>query len=70
MKRICKKCNHKCHCKGQGYYVSDSSCEDYCKCKNCCHNEEDLLKQINKERPMIKKLWKKFIDWVFDGFYK
>jgi len=28
MKRICKKCNHKCHCKGQGYYVSDSSCED------------------------------------------
>ena len=58
MKIFCKKCGHRCHCKGQGYYVSDSSCEAYCDCKTCCHTEEDLIIDLKEE-----SIFKKIIRW-------
>ena len=34
MKLFCKACGHRCHCVGQGFYVSESCC-DSCSCNHC-----------------------------------
>ena len=65
---ICKHCNHSCHCTGKGHFKSLLVCafEDKCECTNCEHKTnigETMIK-------WIKKQWQKFVDWVFDGFYK
>jgi len=64
----CVNCNHVCHCIGKGNFKSLLVCafEDRCECTNCEHKTKKGEAMIN----WIKKQWKKFIDWVFDGFYK
>jgi len=45
MKLFCKGCGHRCHCLGQGYYVSEPFC-DSCTCNECKCVEQPLL--LNK----------------------
>ena len=45
MKLFCKSCGHRCHCLGQGYYVSEPFC-DSCTCNECKCVEQSLL--LNK----------------------
>jgi len=43
MKQYCKTCGHRCHCIGQGYYVSETYC-DSCSCNTCrCKPVEPLI---------------------------
>ena len=43
MKLFCKTCGHRCHCLGQGYYVSETYC-DSCSCNECrCTPVEPLI---------------------------
>jgi hypothetical protein len=43
MKLFCKTCGHRCHCLGQGYYVSETYC-DSCSCNACmCKPVEPLI---------------------------
>ncbi len=62
MKILCFDCGHRCHCQGQGFYVSTSQCSA-CDCYVCNHieikNHEDYLGES-----MLKKLWKKFKDLI------
>jgi len=64
VKKQCNKCNHRCHClSGMG------EC-NVCKCSKCsCKGETSLTKEKTMVK-WIKKQWQKFIDWIFDGFYK
>jgi len=48
MKKYCKTCRHRCHCLGQGYYVSEPFC-DSCSCNECaCIDVPLVLKKIKK----------------------
>jgi hypothetical protein len=62
MKILCFDCGHRCHCEGQGYYVSTSQCAS-CDCYVCNHieikNHEDYLGES-----MLKRIWKKFKDLI------
>jgi hypothetical protein len=42
MKKYCKECGHRCHCIGQGYYVSESTCST-CSCDTCTCEEDVLI---------------------------
>ena len=66
MKRKCNNCEHKCHCVGQGYNVSETFC-DICDCIFCQH---EVNQPTEENMNWIKKQWQKFIDWIFKGFYK
>ena len=55
MKLFCKACGHRCHCLGQGYYVSESFC-DSCTCNECKCVEQPLL--LNK--PIKSKKFKMY----------
>jgi len=58
MKKYCNTCNHRCHCVGQGYYVSGSKC-DACICDKCdCGG---VVLGANAK----KSWWQKFKDWLF-----
>jgi hypothetical protein len=59
-KVYCKLCGHRCHCVGQGYFVSSNQCGT-CICDRCDHKG---ILVLNKEVKM-KKWWKKFVDWLF-----
>lgn len=63
-KMYCKICGHRCHCVGQGYYVSSNQCST-CICDKCDHKEPLVLNGHLKEEVMIKKWWQKFVDWLF-----
>jgi hypothetical protein len=66
-KAYCKNCDHKCHCEGSGYFADTSNCG--CGCYYCnCKGEPLLLTEENMG--WFKKQWQKFIDWIFEGFYK
>jgi len=70
MKQYCKDCGHRCHCQGVGYNADKKSC-DVCECKFCvCKQKSYTLTEEQTMIKWIKKQWQKFIDWVFDGFYK
>ena len=50
MKLFCKTCGHRCHCLGQGYYVSDTFCES-CTCNECkCVEQPLFLKKPIKSK--------------------
>ncbi len=51
MKQYCKTCGHRCHCLGQGYYVSESFC-DSCSCSECTCTDVPLV--LNKIKKSIK----------------
>ena len=51
MKFFCKSCGHRCHCLGQGYYVSEPFC-DSCSCNQCTCT--DILLVLNKIKKSIK----------------
>jgi len=60
----CNKCNHRCHClAGMGECTT-------CKCSKCGCKEEIPTTEEKTMVKWIKKQWQKFIDWIFDGFYK
>jgi hypothetical protein len=42
MKLFCKECGHRCHCIGQGFYVSESCC-DSCSCNHCTCTDKPLI---------------------------
>jgi hypothetical protein len=58
MKKICKTCEHRCHCVGQGYNVSTNKC-DNCICDHCTCGGIVLGSKIKKS------LWQKIKDWLF-----
>jgi len=58
-KEKCIYCGHKCHCVGQGYYVTSEDCST-CNCY-ICHHEKPL--KLKKE--VKKSLWQRYIDWLF-----
>ena len=60
MKIFCFDCGHRCHCEGQGFYVSTSQCST-CDCYVCNHLEVKKYMEDN----MIKKLWKKIKSWFW-----
>jgi hypothetical protein len=50
MKLFCKGCGHRCHCLGQGYYVSEPFC-DSCTCNECkCVEQPLFLKKPIKSK--------------------
>jgi hypothetical protein len=51
MKKYCKTCGHRCHCLGQGYYISESFC-DSCSCNECRCTDAPLV--LNKIKKSIK----------------
>jgi len=58
---ICITCNHQCHC---GTICMTIRKNTYpCGCDFCDH--EKIV-----EGNMIKRLWKKFVDWLFSGYTK
>jgi hypothetical protein len=65
-KQLCVECGHKCHCVGQGFYVNEDFC-DSCDCLFCVH---EINEPVEEKMNWLKKQWKKFVDWLFDGFYK
>ena len=66
-KSYCKNCDHRCHCKGSGFNSDTAECG--CGCNDCtCKGKPLLLTEENMG--WIKKQWQKFIDWIFEGFYK
>lgn len=75
----CKKCQCKCHCKQDLHadVYGICTCGDF-KCSNPVNDGEECLSCqqriliMKKLNPIywIKKIWKKYIDWLFDGFYK
>jgi hypothetical protein len=68
-KAYCNSCDHKCHCKGSGFFSDSSECG--CGCLDCtCKGVPLILTEEQTMIKWIKKQWQKFIDWVFDGFYK
>ena len=58
MKKFCKSCNHRCHCVGQGYFVSRDKC-DICICERCECGPEVL------GAPVKKSWWQRYVDWLF-----
>jgi len=58
MKKYCSICNHRCHCVGQGYYVSGNKC-DACICDKCDCGGVKLGASVKKT------FWQKFKDWLF-----
>ena len=56
MKQYCKACGHRCHCLGQGYYVSESICSS-CNCKECNCIEKPLI----LKKPIIYRKYKTYI---------
>jgi len=63
MKQYCIKCEHRCHCIGQGFYVSKPTCSS-CLCSDCVHLEEH--EEVLTEQPsFFKRLWQKYVEWVF-----
>ena len=58
MKILCFDCGHRCHCQGQGFYVSTSQCSA-CDCIVCNHTQ---IKNIGEN--MLKKIWKKIKGWL------
>ena len=74
----CKKCQCRCHCKDELHSDVYGLCAcGECKCNNPTNEGEECLSCqqkvliMKKLNPIywIKKLWKKYIDWLFDGFY-
>jgi hypothetical protein len=74
MKILCFDCGHRCHCKGQGFYVSTSQCST-CDCYVCNHieikNYEDHMGE-NMFKKIWKKIWniicwpcKKLVEWLW-----
>ena len=53
MKRKCNNCEHKCHCIGQGYNVSETFC-DICDCMFCQH---EVNQPTEENMNWIKKQW-------------
>ena len=58
MKIFCFDCGHRCHCSGQGFYVSTSQCAS-CDCMVCNHTN---VKNIGEN--MLKRIWKKIKSWI------
>jgi len=58
MKIFCFDCGHRCHCLGQGFYVSTSQCSS-CDCMICNHTN---VKNIGEN--MLKRIWKKIKSWI------
>jgi len=42
MKKYCKTCGHRCHCIGQGYFVSETFCSS-CSCNECTCVDKPLI---------------------------
>ena len=59
MKQYCKACGHRCHCLGQGYYVSEPFC-DSCTCNEYKCVEQPLL--LNK--PIKSKKFETYTIYV------
>ena len=64
MKRICKICNHTCHCVGKGYHLSSNIC-DICDCNRCSHS---IIEEVPPKKGFFARLWQRYIDWIFDGW--
>ena len=70
MKILCFDCGHRCHCEGQGFYVSTSQCS-VCDCVICNHTQiknigENMLKKICKKIWNIFCWpWKKLVEWLW-----
>ena len=62
MKKYCNECGHKCHCIGNGYYVSTEQCST-CDCDLCCCEQPLVLTEPVKK----KSIWEKFIEWWSNG---
>jgi len=57
-KKFCKSCDHRCHCVGQGYYVSVDKC-DTCVCERC------ECGPVILGAPTKKSWWQRYVDWLF-----
>ena len=67
----CLTCNHKCHCIGSGFYVSSTECG--CGCFDCTCKGLKILEETNMLKKIwnkIKGLWNRWVEWMFNGFYK
>jgi len=63
MKIFCFDCGHRCHCPGQGYFVSTSQCAS-CDCMICNHIKIKNYMGENMVKKIIKWIWK-IVCWPF-----
>ena len=47
-KKICNDCGHRCHCVGQGYFVSSTQCAT-CDCNECGCGPIVLTEEVTKK---------------------
>ena len=62
VKKICKTCNHICHCYGQGYNLNTNKC-DNCICDSCTCKPSVL-----KSKPKKLSWWKRYVNWLFKEY--
>ncbi len=62
VKRICKTCDHACHCHGQGYNLNTNKC-DNCICDSCTCKPSVL-----KSKPKKLSWWKRYVNWLFKEY--
>ena len=62
-KVYCKLCGHRCHCVGQGYFVSSNQCGT-CICDNCSCKPM-ILGAPTTKKSWLGKLWERYINWLF-----